>query len=159
MHHDGLTKELQAGFHAVEKPSPAAKNGFVSHISGAAVQHGDKWGGFQDDYESPVNGIASTVAHDMSLLHPMCQQSMPVRTAVPTAFLRTIRRPLSGRKIATVSATPGDDDGGDSAAVDHSSGMVAGKLTWSATPVTTARISDDVRPLFADGLGSKPSER
>jgi len=70
MHHDALTKELQAGLHAAEKPSPAAKNGFVSHISGAAVQHGDKWGGFQDDYESLVNGIASTVAHDMSLLRP-----------------------------------------------------------------------------------------
>jgi len=38
-------------------------------------------------------------------------------------------------------------------------GWWPGKLTWSATPVTTARISDDVRPLFADGLGSKPSER
>jgi len=54
---------------------------------------------------------------------------------------------------------PGDDDGGDSAAVDHSGGMVAGQGACSGTPVTTARISDDVRPLFADGLSSEPSER
>jgi hypothetical protein len=83
MHHDALTKELQAGFHAAEKPSPAAKNGFVSHISGAAVQHGDKWGGFQDDYESPVNGIASTVAHDMSLLRPDVPTDFDARCALP----------------------------------------------------------------------------
>ena len=36
----------------------------------------------------------------------MCQQSMPVRTAAPIAFRRTTRRPLSGRKIPMVSATP-----------------------------------------------------
>jgi hypothetical protein len=33
-----------------------------------------------------------------------------------------------------VSATPGDDDGGDSAAVDHSSGMVAGQADLVSHP-------------------------
>jgi hypothetical protein len=67
---EAFRKSLWAGFHAAEKLSPADKNAFISHVIEAAVQHGDKWNGFRDDYESLVHGIANTVTHDISLLQP-----------------------------------------------------------------------------------------
>lgn len=67
---EAFRKSLWAGFHAAENISPTEKNAFIGHIIDAAVQHGDKWSGFHDDYESMVHGIANTVAHDISLLRP-----------------------------------------------------------------------------------------